>query len=90
MDKTILLRTLFQVNGRIATKVTVDFKNSIVTSVSREPEVWNKVVATLSKPGPIIFSAGGQDVSFNIEEATEALRSRVARTMHIFRPYLSL
>ena len=35
--------------------------------VGREPEVWNKVVATLAKPGPITFSAGGQDVAFTIE-----------------------
>lgn len=35
--------------------------------VGREPEIWNKVVATLAKPGPITFSAGGQDVSFTIE-----------------------
>lgn len=35
--------------------------------VSRDPEVWNKVVATLAKPGPITFSAGGQDVAFTIE-----------------------
>lgn len=35
--------------------------------VSRDPEVWNKVVETLAKPGPITFSAGGQDVSFTIE-----------------------
>lgn len=40
--------------------------------VSREPEVWNKVVATLSKPGPITFSAGGQDVSFTIEDELKA------------------
>ena len=40
--------------------------------VSRDPEVWNKVVATLSKPGPITFSAGGQDVSFNIEDELKA------------------
>ena len=35
--------------------------------VGREPEVWNKVVAILAKPGPITFSAGGQDVAFTIE-----------------------
>ena len=35
--------------------------------VSREPEVWNKVVAILAKSGPITFSAGGQDVAFTIE-----------------------
>lgn len=35
--------------------------------VGREPEVWNKVVATLAKPGPITFSAGGKDVAFTIE-----------------------
>ena len=35
--------------------------------VGREPKIWNKVVATLTKPGPITFSAGGQDVSFTIE-----------------------
>lgn len=35
--------------------------------VGREPEVWNKVVATLAKPGPITFSAGGQDVAFTIK-----------------------
>ena len=40
--------------------------------VSRDPEVWNKVVATLAKPGPITFSAGGQDVSFTIEDELKA------------------
>ena len=35
--------------------------------VGREPDMWNKVVATLAKPGPITFSAGGQDVAFTIE-----------------------
>lgn len=40
--------------------------------VSREPEVWNKVVAILAKSGPITFSAGGQDVSFIIEDELKA------------------
>ena len=40
--------------------------------VGREPEAWNKVVATLAKPGPITFSAGGQDVSFKIEDELKA------------------
>lgn len=35
--------------------------------VGRDPEVWNKVVATLAKPGPITFSADGQDVTLTIE-----------------------
>lgn len=40
--------------------------------VSRDPEVWNKVVETLAKPGPITFSASGQDVSFTIEDELKA------------------
>ena len=51
---------------RTATE-TQTFPLSGGSIVSSEPEVWNKVVATLAKPGPITFSAGGQDVSFTIE-----------------------
>ena len=46
---------------------TQNFPLSGGSIVGREPEVWNKVVATLAKPGPITFSAGGQDVAFTIE-----------------------
>lgn len=40
--------------------------------VGRDPDVWNNVVATLAKPGPITFSAGGEDVSFTIEDELKA------------------
>ena len=51
---------------------TQTFSLSGGSIVSRDPEVWNKVVATLAKPGPITFSAGGQDVSFTIEDELKA------------------
>ena len=54
------------IEGRTETE-THTFPLSGGSIVSREPEGWNKVVAILAKPGPITFSAGGQDVSFTIE-----------------------